>query len=354
MQYIDSFKYVTSSANSFVFTIDTFLGTGTPNFTLPLRVSYNYNMLVDWGDGSESTITAYNDSEITHNYLSGGTYQISIQGTCEAWRFNNSGDKLKLISVDQLGDIGLLALDGGFFGCSNMTSFAGDNPNWVINVTNFTNAWRGCSSLLSFPELDISGATNLQGAWFSCSSLPSFPGLDSSNVTNFINTWRGCSSLPSFPELNTSGATNFFAAWFGCSSLTSFPQLDTSNVTDFQFAWQNCGSLTSFPELDTSGATNLQGAWQDCSSLTEIENFGSWVIIGVTSMLNMLSGVTLNTTNYDSTLIGWNSQRSNWTNLASFEMDFGNSKYTLGGAAETARASIISNGATNLSDGGGV
>ena len=75
--------------------------TATANtFTLPLRNGYVYNMLVDWGDSSTSTITAYNQAEITHTYPTTENYNIKIIGKCGTFYFNNGGDKLKLKSIN--------------------------------------------------------------------------------------------------------------------------------------------------------------------------------------------------------------------------------------------------------------
>ena len=43
---------------------------------LPLESSGTYNFVVDWGDGSNDTITSYNQDEVTHTYSQGGIYEI--------------------------------------------------------------------------------------------------------------------------------------------------------------------------------------------------------------------------------------------------------------------------------------
>jgi len=40
-----------------------------------------YDFTVDWGDGTENTITSYNQPEIEHTYATAGTYTIAIHGT---------------------------------------------------------------------------------------------------------------------------------------------------------------------------------------------------------------------------------------------------------------------------------
>jgi len=151
--------------------------------------------------------------------------------------------------------------------CTNMTEFVVSATD-ESKVTDFRYAWCACSSLTSFPQLDVSSGTNFDSAWIGCSSLTPFPELDVSSGTNFSGAWNGCSSLTSFPELDVSSGINFGAAWGGCSSLTSFPQLDVSQGTDFEGAWRECSSLTSFPQLDVSQGTTFENAWNNCSSLT--------------------------------------------------------------------------------------
>ena len=63
----------------------------------------------------------------------------------------------------------------------------------------------------------------------------------------------------------------------------------------------------------------------------------------------MFNGVTLDTSNYDSLLIGWESQAYN--NDVVFHG--GNSTYTSAGPAGIARANLVSNGWL-IQDGGGI
>jgi hypothetical protein len=66
---------------------------------LPLESSGTYNFKVDWGDGSASTITTWNDVNTIHTYAAAGTYTLTIVGTITGFRFNNSGDREKIINI---------------------------------------------------------------------------------------------------------------------------------------------------------------------------------------------------------------------------------------------------------------
>ena len=81
------------------------------SITLPLRAGYTYNFTVNWGDGSPiDTLTSDSDPDRIHIYAVAGDYTVTIVGTVEAWYFNNVGDKLKLIAVNNFGDMGWICL----------------------------------------------------------------------------------------------------------------------------------------------------------------------------------------------------------------------------------------------------
>jgi len=252
---------------AFKMTIDTTqAGSASDTFVLPLASGSVYDFDIDWGDGSSETITT--STNVTHVYDTAGEYQIAITGDFPRIFFNNTGDRLKLMSIDNFGDIVWgSTLEGAWWGCNNMVINASDVGNFG-GVTSFFRTWNACSSLTSFPLIDTSSGTTFQSAWSNCSSLTSFPLIDTSSGTNFFFCWNACSSLTSFPLIDTSSGTNFSFAWQSCSSLTSFPLIDTSSGTNFSFAWNGCNSLTSFPLIDTSSGTTFTSAWQSCSSLT--------------------------------------------------------------------------------------
>ncbi len=179
-------------------------------------------------------------------------------------------------------------------------------------VTNFTDAWSNCTSLTSFPLLNVSNGTNFAAAWRNCNSLTSFPLLNVSNGTNFSGAWYGCSNLTSFPLLDVSSGTNFIEAWYQCSSLTAFPLLNVSSGTSFINTWADCTSLITFPAgmFDTCAATNFVGAWNGCALTAQsIEN----ILVSLDT-----SGVTGGTLSVDG---GTNACSGYWTSLATAAYD---------------------------------
>jgi len=289
--------------NAFEMTIDTTkAGSANNTFILPTDNVSVYDYYIDWGKGGVEHITA-NTSQ-THVYTSSGTYQIKIIGTFPRIYFNNTGDKRKLMSIDNWGDIEWGSFEGAFRGCSNMDCTATDSPN-TSNVTTFSVAFASCSSLtaLDVSGWDTSSVTSFEGAFYGCTSLISLDmsNWDVSSVETFYDTFMNCSSLV---NLNTSGwdtssVISFRQTFQGCSSLITFDTSGwgTSSVTSFNgFCW-GCSSLEIFDTSgwDTSSVTSFDGAFYGCSSLITLD-VSDWDISSATSFGSTFRGCSSLTT----------------------------------------------------------
>jgi hypothetical protein len=72
-------------------------------FTLQLSSQGSFNCNVDWGEGSEEVITAYDDEHISHEYATAGTYTVKVRGIFLGMVWNNGGDKLNVDEIQQWG-----------------------------------------------------------------------------------------------------------------------------------------------------------------------------------------------------------------------------------------------------------
>jgi len=154
---------------------------------------------VDWGDGSSETSTSNN---LEHTYAA-GDYIIKIASAVVYQPyFNNSADENLINEIHTTGiDFGT-SLASAWYGANNMTRF---NAAFDVTagVTIFFAAWYDCTSLTSFPLIDVSNGDNFSAAWYNCNQLTSFP-------ANFFDSWTG------------TPATNcLYNAWVFCSSLTA-------------------------------------------------------------------------------------------------------------------------------------
>lgn len=253
------------------------------SFGLP-NASTDGQLTVDWGDGSTETLSSPNQSiPMNHTFTNGGGYHV-IKFRLDSGTFfrpfinNNASHATKVVSLGPAPESMKFDAYLSFRGCTNLESF--DATVDASVGTALENAWLSCSSLLSFPFINISTATALISAWQGCTSLTSFPHLDTSSCTNGLATWRYCSGLTSFPALDLSSATNLKFTWDGCNSLTSFPLVTISSATSFNGAWLACTSLTTFPAnffdswTGTPDVNCFANSWAQCPALTatSVEN----------------------------------------------------------------------------------
>ena len=210
--------------------------TNDDQIKIPVYDGGIYDCTVYWGDGTNDVISTWNDAAWTHTYAGGaGTYTVNIIGQCEGFRFNATGDKTKIVTVESFGaDFRLGNLNGYFNGWSNLTEFADDLV--MTGTIDIAASWNACSKLTSFPVLDTSSVENFASAWLNCSGLTTFPLLDTSSGTIFGNSWRLCTNLISIPALDMSAATGTFQMFLSCPSLASI--LSTGFSVSFSVA--NC------------------------------------------------------------------------------------------------------------------
>ena len=245
---------------------------------IPIVATGNYACIVAWGDGKREILATHDDPKWTHTYASAGTYEVKIYGTFEGLKFDNAGDRLKIIEICRFGDLKLINDEGFpsyFRGCNNLDITDNSASSWNQTFSNNGNSLRrvfaGCYKLSQIPSgFDTSSIDNFSEAFMQCRSLTSFPVINVSSGLSFDNTWNGCWNLTSFPELDFSAipndSVNMSFCWNGCYSLTSFPSLDLSCGNSFSSTWNNCRGLTSFPNINL-GSGDYGNAWNNCESL---------------------------------------------------------------------------------------
>ena len=294
---------------------------------LPLELSGVYNMIVDWGDGSKNIITAWNQLETTHTYASIGTYIINIYGTCKGFRFNNTGDRLKITDIKTWGNKFNLGNNNGYFyGCNNLLINAINILNQTI--TTMENMFRDC---INFNQ--------------------SVSNFNTVNATSMYAAFNGCTNFnQSVSNFNTVNVITMQAMFLGC---TNFNQLisnfNTANVTNMSFMFNGCTNFNqSVSNFNTANATTLGGMFNGCTNFNQsVSNFN---IEKVTTLVNMLNGATSwSTSNYDTALISWAAQ--NVKDGVTFRCS---TKYSLGGAAEAARTHLTTVHSWAITDLGGI
>jgi uncharacterized repeat protein (TIGR02543 family) len=238
---------------------------------LPLEATGNYDFTVYWGDGTNNTITSWDAAETTHTYAAVGIYEVSITGTINCFRFNNSGDRLKLLEISQWGDLNFGNHGSIFYGASNLQITAADIPD-LTGVTNFSSMFRECASLSTVPGMNSWDVSNIM--------YMSFMFRGAVNFNQGIGSWV-VSNVQSMREifLNASSFNQDIGSW------------DVSNVTDMGWMFYNAAAFNQdIGSWTVSGVTSMMCMFYGASSFDQ--NIGSWDVSNVTNMDSMFYGAS--------------------------------------------------------------
>ena len=308
----------------------------------------------------------------------------SATGMYQMFRFCDSLTSLDLSSFDTSS---VTNMNQMFFICRDLTGL--DLSSFDASaVVDLGEMFKSCYNLtgLDLSSFNTSSATNMNEMFDSCYDLTSLDlsNFDTSSVTGMQQMFRYCYDLTGLDlsSFNTPSVTNMYQMFYDCRDLTSLDvsNFDASSVVDLSYMFYRCFDLTSLDvsSFNTSSATNMRGMFHYCESLTslDVSNFDTSSVVDLSYMFyrcsvlsdiigvdqfniealsstsqltNFCDYVTLPTSRYDSLLIAWDAQsvRSSMTNV-----DFGDSSYTAGGAAEAARTNLITGDLWAIYDGG--
>ena len=238
--------------------------TGSSNdnsITIPTKfsLSYNYNYQVDWngdGDFDDADEATFHTGDATHDYGSPGIYTIKIHGDFHGIYFNNSGDKEKILSVEQWGNGQWQFMLSAFEGAAHLVINATDTPDLTL-VPNLVSTFRNASSL---------GTGTGNWNW------------DTSSINNMSKTFNGATSFnKNIGNWDTSSVTTMANMFDGASAFN-----------------QNIGSWI------TTEVTSMEKMFFSASTFNQ--NIGSWNTAKVTKMKNMFN----NSSAFNQDISTWN------------------------------------------------
>jgi surface protein len=290
-----------------------FLTTWKTTFNRTIALSLvsdgTYNFVVDWGDGTNDTITTWNQPEVTHIYAILGTYNVGMTGTIKGWKLGNSGENAnKLISVDNFGTD--LNIDGGNFReGENITHF--NTSGWTSSNGDMSNMFDGCEKLtsLDLSNLDTSSSLDFQSVFRSCKLLSSIIGiedLDVSNSLTFSCMFENAYSLTSLDLsswLSMNDMSSMFNGAYGLQSLILPDGLFNSFRLTRTFSNINIGPTTYTLDTgswDVSNVYDMDYMFENNSNMTTLD-ISNWTL-NVPSMIGMLDGCPLDSSSYDAIL----------------------------------------------------
>ncbi|MBI9045471.1 MAG: BspA family leucine-rich repeat surface protein [Anaerolineaceae bacterium] len=328
IQVDEALNYETnpSDTDDFVITVKTDNQGSSTNtqFTIPTYSgdTYNYNVDCD-NDGSDEVTEA--TGSYTCNYASADTYTIRIKDNVGDGTgfphiyFNDSGDKLKLLTIEQWGTGKWTSMADAFEGCQNLNSSATDDPD-LLSVTDLSNMFKGATAF----NADINGwntsnVTNMTRMFAYADNFDQdLSSWDTSKVTNMSGMFHGTSifdqdisswdtgfvinmssmfdSATAFNQdiggWNTNSVTDMFAMFY---SATAFNQdiggWDTSSVNDMSYMFSYATSFNGIiGTWDTSNVTDMSSMFDSATAFNQ--DIGGWNTSSVTDMSWMFDSAT--------------------------------------------------------------
>ncbi|MDF9801261.1 surface protein [Catalinimonas alkaloidigena] len=271
--------------------------------TIP-TIGEGYNYTIDWGDGNKDTDVT---GEITHIYTEPGIYTVSISGDFPRIYFNNSGDKFKIITVEQWGNIQWKSMERAFWGCSNLKIPAPDAPD-LSEVTSMKYMFQSAERFnQDISHWDVSNVTDMSYMFHTATSFNQNIGQwDVSNVTNMSSMFRYASSFNQ--DISHWNVSNVLDMRYMFCFTESFNQdignWNVSGVTDMELMFYNAASFNQdIGNWDVSKVKNMKWMFYYASEFNQ--NLGNWDIRNVKTMSSMFSYTSLSRSNYDNVLLSW-------------------------------------------------
>jgi|26BtaG_2_1085354.scaffolds.fasta_scaffold00003_197 surface protein len=191
------------------------------------------------GSGTDETLIDFGSS---------GTYQVSIVpkeiNPFQRMEFNDSGDKNKLLEINQWGDVEWISFEDGYYGAANLEITAVDIPN-LNNVTSLKNVFRD-------------------------TAISTVPNMNSWNTENITDMWGVFALARNFNEdigsWNTQAVVSMSGMFFGASAFNQdIGQWNVENVTDM--SWMFAGALSFNQEIGNwtlKSSTNTEEFTSNC------------------------------------------------------------------------------------------
>ncbi|MEE9349474.1 MAG: BspA family leucine-rich repeat surface protein [Flavobacteriaceae bacterium] len=352
------------SVKDFVTTWDTenYGVSGSSSIKIPAYEGF-FNYKVDWDN--DGVFDQFNiKGVVTYNYGKPGIYTIRISGDFPRIAFNNEGDKLKLIEINQWGNQEWTSMRNAFWGCENLEGLAKDVPN-LSNLTNLDGMFESASSFnQNINNWDTSTVNNMAGMFAGARTFNQ--PLNKWNTSNVMDMSFMFSQATLFNQninqWNTSKVRTMRAMFQKAISFNKdLNHWNTISVIDMKMMFSQAINFNS--KINDWNVENVktfslmfQGDKkfnQDLSNWNTVnaidmksmfilahdfdQNLSKWNITNLKFAQGMFSGGRLSVENYDALLIGWSSQ--NVKNQIIFGA--GSSKYCSG---KSSRTKMISNG----------
>ena len=314
--------------------------TSSTSIDIPTRSIYTYFYDVDWNN--DGTFDEFGlTGNATHNYGVAGTYTVRIRGDFPLIYFNNTGDRKKILSVDQWGTQHWVNQNYAFYGCSNLDGNAVDNPD-LSGVTSLTGMFRNCSifngdisgwdvsNVKYFTQMFKSASLFNQniGGWTTNSALrmsvmfsqctnfdQNLNGWNVSSVTDMGGMFVSCANFnQNLNSWNTGSVIYMSSMFYNASNFNGdISSWNTTNVTQMNQMFQNALAFNqNIGSWNVTKVKYFQSMFENASSFNQ--NIGSWVLNNTSSI--DVAEMFQNAIVFNQDIGGWNTFRiTNFRNM---------------------------------------
>jgi surface protein len=287
------------ASTAFITTWD--MPTDDLELTIPtLGSGYDYS--VNWGDG---TIDNNLTDSATHTYSAEGEYTVEITGVFPRLYFaDRTGiDNEKLLTIEQWGNTIWSSLEKAFYGATNMTMTATDEPI-LHQVTNMSYMFSYASNFNGdISYWDVSNVTDMSFAFFLAKAFnQDIGGWDVSNVNTMNSMFRGTEAFNQDLNLwNVLNVTNMFGMFYDAKTFNSdITDWDVDNVTNMSYMFLGAEVFNqAIGDWDVSNVTIMRDMFKETDRFNQ--DISDWIVNNVTDMQHMFYEATA----FDQDISGW-------------------------------------------------
>ena len=239
---VDVGEMIDFPAHSFVFTVDTRLGSQT--LELPIKKDSRKDLIyVDWGDGQCSILK--NEKHPTHQYRSNRAYTVRITGREYRWGYQSSQQNYRNIinEVHELGNLFFKDLSGSFSFTPRLVAFNASYSNGLkVRDTSFMFHEASAIQDLYFDSFNTRRVKNMSYMFSKMSSLRRIDvsNFDTRNVTDMSHMFFETNRLVEvdLSSFNTRKVRNFNNMFYRAYQLRTLnlgywevdEMIDSSNI----------------------------------------------------------------------------------------------------------------------------
>ena len=298
--------------------------TGSTSIGIPTTGS-GYDCRIFWGDGTV-TIHQGTPGRIDHDYRNAGTYQVKIEGTFPRIYFNNSGDKLKILSIDNWGFIKWTSMASAFYGCGLNGTYT-DSPDLSI-CTDLSNMFNGCSGFnWTLNTFNAPVATTASQMIYGCTIFnQSLRGMKLPKVTTVASMLMGCIAFNNAVDINMPSVTNMSAMLrydvaFNDSSVNNW---NLTNVQNLNVLFYGCVNFNqSLSNWNITNVTDISGLFISCSKFNQsLSNFNTAKCITMLQMFDGCTDFNQSVSNFNTSLV--TNMSNMFKNCTAFNQDISN------------------------------